>query len=482
MASCTVALACRGVLAGPDSEAATTIDGPRDLFDLRGIDQSHFDQLTDHEAWQEGENEVLLKIMYRLYRDFPMANVESWSRGAPDPAGLAEAPDRFRGEIFRLAGRLTRVEVVRPAAEVARKFELNEYYRCRFLLGSGEPAEVFARQIPNAWKRGRPIDHRAGAYAVFVKEAGNASEEPLPVFAASRVEWYPPTMLGDLGMDAGLFDALRAKSPIEQGFFPMVYVVLTQGWASCSAGAPVWGVFSTFFGLVAQCCTGETEPSHLGLTDLRLTHRGRECFYQLMAAAGRSKPGELIEAASEKLARAGEKRFSVVPLFNEPLTQLGRLVVLSGTARQIIPVRVADKDVLSRFGIDRYYQVLLFTADSQDNPIVFLLRELPEGMPIGGGGEFAEPVTAAGFFFNKWAYQSRQPKWQLAPLLIGRDLERRRPEESARNPLIGTVAGGLFVLGLLGVWLAIWRYTRRDKELREKMIRRRAASDPIEPP
>jgi len=414
---------------GVDSQAAPAVSGPRDLFDLQGIDQSHFDLLSDGTPWQHGENETLLKIIYRLNRSFPLTSVEGWCLGSPRPAALAEDPDAYRGEIFRLSGRVTSVEVLRPAPEERKRFELDEYYRLGFLLGDDEqPAVVFARTIPKAWKQGEPNHARAGAFAVFLK-LGSGAEAPQPVFAASRVAWYPPTRLGDLGFDVGLLDDLPPRS--------------------------------------------------------RLTERTRECFYQMLAAVGRSRPGELLAEAANQLRKAGKDYFSVVPLFNQPVSQQGRLVVLSGSAREVTLVRVGDEDILARFGIDHYYQVFLFTDDSQGNPLVFCVRELPDGMPMGEGAQYREYVTVAGFFFNTWAYRNRrtgaastpQEEWQLAPLLIGRDLKWHPREKPARSAYPGAIAGGLFVLALLGVWLALWRYSRGDERFHRETIARQLAPD-----
>jgi hypothetical protein len=151
----------------------------------------------------------------------------------------------------------------------------------------------------------------------------------------------------------------------------------------------------------------------------------------------------------------------------------------------VIPIRVGDEDVRARFGIDRYYQVFLFTEDSQSNPLLFCVRELPEGMPLGEGFQFAEQVRVAGFFFNTWAYRNRQPgdgvtartQWQLAPLLIGRDLHWHPAEAPASNPLLGAIAAGLFVVALLGVWLALWRYGRGDKQFHDETMARQIAPE-----
>ena len=54
------------------------------------------------------------------------------------------------------------------------------------------------------------------------------------------------------------------------------------------------------------------------------------------------------------------------------------LVKISGSARRLLLVRVADEQVIERFGIDHYYQLYVFTKDSQTNPLVFCLREIPK--------------------------------------------------------------------------------------------------------
>jgi len=445
-----------------DRKKPPAISGPRDLFDLQGIDQSHFDLLTDGTPWQEGENETLLKIMYRLHRNFRPMDVESWCLGNVRPHELARDPDAYRGEIFSLAGRVVSLEVRRLVPEVAERFELDAYYRCGFLLGENEtPAVLFAHTIPEAWKAEPPTDARAGAFGVFLKLAGDDPQQSVPVFVASRVAWYPPTRLGNLGFDGGLFDDLRPRAAADD-----------EG--SADERAP----------------TERPKAGHP--EDYRLSGRNRECFYQMLAAVGRTRPGELRAEAEEQLKQAGKERFSVAPLFNQPSKQHGRLVVLSGTARDVVPVRVGDDDVVARFGIDHYYQVFLFTEDSRSarglpgrNPVVFCVRELPEGMPRGEGPEFAEHVTVAGFFFHRWAYRNRRSgdaaareEWQLAPLLIGRDLVWHAPTKPASNPYFGAIAGGIFVVVLFGLWLALWRYGRGDRRFHQRTIARKYAPAP----
>lgn len=401
---------------GPSAQAAEPATGPRDLFHAAGIDQSQFDRLVDGRPWDSGEEEILLKILFRVHRSFPPATLQRWCRGRVDVGRLSDAADDLRGEIFRLRGRVTAVRACLVDPEAAVRFGLESYYRCEMTLDDDRrPVVLLARTVPQRWKLDEPIDEPAGAMGFFLKLAGDDAAHPLPVFAVERVAWYPSTALGRLGMDVGLLDEVRPG---------------------------------------------------------RLSGRDRECFYQMLAAVGRAKPGALARQSRELLAESGQQRVSVVPLFNQPQTQLGRLVTLTGTTRHVIKVRVDDEDIVQRLGIDHYYQLALFTEDSQSNPLIFCVRSLPRGMPQGEGSGFAERVTVSGFFLKRWTYrvpaQQRasggETERQLAPLLIGRRPVWHAPEPPSRNSLYGAVGGGLFILAILVVWLVVWRVGRNDRK------------------
>jgi hypothetical protein len=312
---------------------------------------------------------------------------------------------------------------------VAARFELPEYFRCRMALeGDRRECVVFARAVPSAWEQGVDIDQPAGAAGLLLKFGETADGRSEPFFAAARMAWFPDTPLGRLGMDVGLLDDLR---PEESG--------------------PADGDFAALAG------------SHLDR--FRLTTRNREAFYQMLAAASRAAPGQLEEwAAAERTGGASD---SVVKLFNDTLSQQGRLVTLAGQAREITEVRVGDDDIRQRFGLDRYYVVFLFTPDSQDNPLAFCTRQLPAGLSPGGGPRFNEPVRVTGFFFNTWAYRSRETeaagraKWQLAPLIIG-GTPIREPPPAAAPRLLGP-RGLLAAAALIAAaaWVA-WRLRVRQ--------------------
>ena len=201
----------------------------------------------------------------------------------------------------------------------------------------------------------------------------------------------------------------------------------------------------------------------------------------MLAAVGRAKPGQLQRLADKELEEQGKKRFSVVPLFNDPAGQRGRLVSLSGNARRVVEVRVQDSGIAERFGINHYYEIYLFTNDSQSNPLVFCVRELPEGMPTGSDPQYSQQVEVAGFFLQTWRYRPELAdelggdpnKLQLAPLLIGREPRWMRPDAAAgKTPWYGPATGMLFIAVLALIWLAIWRSARKDRRFKQDRLQK----------
>ncbi len=445
-------------LSGPSGEdsAATAISGSRELLRRYGLDQTQFRTLVDGRPVSEDETEILLKVMLRI-RDFRTVDRQRWARDELDLAQLVAQTETSRGELFRLSGRVTRVEPQTLRPEVAQRFELAGYARCEFRLGDGQPAVVFAAAVPRQWPKGEPMDAGAGAFAVFLKLATADPNRPMPVFVTRRMAWYPPTPLGSLGMDVALLDDVVDRTGLGR----------TRGLDQQEAAR----------------ATAE-----------------REAFYAMLDAVARAKPGQLSRQAAEQLKHVskdlkraddqGNEHFSVVPLFMKPGEQRGRLVVLSGRARRVVRIDVDDADIVDRFGIDHYFEISLFTDDSEGNPLVFCVRELPSGMPTGDGPDYGEQVRVAGFFLKLWSYYissadqppqpdtGRGPRRQPAPLLIGRQAFWYPRQAPVISPTAGAIAGGLFVLALLGIWLAVWQTGRRDKRFHARTVARTLSADP----
>jgi hypothetical protein len=192
----------------------------------------------------------------------------------------------------------------------------------------------------------------------------------------------------------------------------------------------------------------------------------RECFYQLMATMRRADLGKLFDETN--------REYSAVPLFNEAKQMRGTLMALEGKARRATEVPVKDADIRRRFGIDHFYEVEIFTRDSQSNPLIFNLVELPPGFPIAE--DISKDVRIPGVYLTGFAYnrdatieerqKNEKAKMQKAPLLIGKSLEMIDYDVVA-DPvdwMFGAMLAALAVAMGAGVW-----YWNRNKGLSRKM-------------
>ncbi len=387
-----------GLAAQQAGDAAPKAVAPREFLKLFDFDDAQWASFTDGQPLDEAQRETLLTLLIRLRR-YPLVAEDHFSHSSEAVAKIVGDPADARGQMYLLAGRVTRVERIALGDADRERLLLSAYYRCTWATEQGLQAEVIALHVPAGWKLDEPIDERASARAMFLKllppdkpadDAESQAESDTLLFAAQRVAWHPDNVLGKLGMDFGLFDEVRDKAGLEE----------------------------------------------------------RECFYQLLAAVRRADPRVLRREAREQLAaseeqwrrevddtgltpvertaaRRGLERAAagvsdIVPLFNSPATQRGKLVTVQGEALCAIEIRVDDPDIVQRFGIRRYYEVEMLTDDSQNNPVVCCVAQLPQGMPLGEN--IHEGVRVTGFFFKSWGYQpgdtARPEQRQLAPLIV----------------------------------------------------------------
>lgn len=400
----------------PPSAVEAENSSPREMLELLGV-ASWLDRASDGADFPPEGDELLWRSLYAMRR-FSLVDIDRWQRKDVTPDDVVMSPEKFRGQIASWTGTLVSVSRHEPPAEAAERFNLPAYYRCELeVRADREPAIVYALAVPKAWQKGGEFSDRVGVKGLMVMLAVADGDSPAPVLAARRIAWYPETPLGGLEMDVGLFDEITSR------------------------------------------------PS--------LTVEDRECFYQLLAAVGRTGKNQLLRAVPNENCNA-----SVEPLFNRPETQRGRLVELTGTAKQAVLRRVEDADIVARFGIDHYYEMQVFTADSQDNPLTFCVRELPPGFPQGE--RIIEPVRIAGFFFKKWGYRSAETAEQakpgriskhLAPLLIGREPVWLEPQPADQRFANGVFLV-LFVVLTVVLWFVVSRLSRSDDKFHKQIARR----------
>lgn len=430
-------------------------ENPRDVFKLYGMDDPFFGAFVEDEPFSPDEQQKLWKILLRT-RGFSPVDLERWARRGDQWQAMVADPITYRGEVLAISGRVTKVSRVPLDEDTIARFEMDKVYRVQLVADDGSLVTLYTPVVPNAWLERDDLDEPASALGVLVKRAADDAAPPADdqtedadepvnaksgrlVFAAPRVAWHPQNVLGQLGMDEGLFDTVQNRRPI----------------------------------LAAE----------------------RECFYQLLAAAGRTQPFQLDREAFAQLARlrdnlsrnrsafagngprqqqmqrqldrAERKLYDVVPLFNQPESQTGRLVMFEGDIRRAVEIPVDDADVRQRFGIERYYELAMFTDDSQSNPLICCVLEVPPELPMGE--DIFMRGRVAGFFMKSWAYprgngtpatEPNKVKQQLAPLILGREARvfLRQPTWSDRLSGAGAVAAVL--LALVGILWGAW-YTGR---------------------
>ena len=421
--------------------------GLRELLEQFDIGEPFLAGFVDGEPLDAQQREKLLTLLYRMRRIGPRT-LAKFRKSRREIALIGQNPPEFRGDVITVPG-LTRY-VVREEldAPLREKFQFDAWYRCRLTTFVGTDVTIYTLSVPRAWPLEKPMQQYSRSLAMFVKVLPPSADDPVVetgeginsgpslLFVAPRMAWYPGNLLGGLGMDFGLFDDVRDRSPLEE----------------------------------------------------------RECFYQLLAAVRGAQDGRIERAGREKIAerrdflermarnphqlskdraaarraleRAEQNCDDVVPLFNDPAAQRGKLFVLSGEALRAVEIRVDDPDIVERFGIDHYYEIEIITADSQNNPIVFCVAELPPDMPLGES--IHQGVRIAGFFLKSWAFDSRksaaggsppgQKKHrQLAPLLIAKTVRvLKTPTAQPPSTILPACLVVLVVMGAALMW-----YVRR---------------------
>lgn len=477
-------------------EAQTAREGARELLELAGIDASHFRMIRDNEPLVVDEREVLLKILYRV-RKFGLLSIARWTQPEFEWSELAGEPEKHRAEMFQLTGRVRKVTESQPPPEVVARYGMDRYYLCEMEVGAARrPAVVITTRIPAAWPVGARIDERASAAGLFFKAGGEADATRKLVFLARRVAWHPDriqeeapatnlgmTMLGDLGMDVGLLENVEDRSEIDdeerEAFYQLLWAVeradtaqlVRQGRQKLDRLAKTW----------RRKSQEQTRRIAQLRTEIKRRVAAKQPTGELPAQLKQTRIDEALVRRS--LARAEEGASSVFPLFNRPGQQRGRLVVLEGNARRAVKIVVgsgdANSDILARYGIDHYYEIELFTSDSENNPLVFCVRELPPGFPTGE--DINEGVRLAGFFFKTWAFHTQGGadgpvrRRHLAPLLIARAPIWIQPPPAASGTIYGAIAAGLFVAAALGIWIGLWRLGRGDQAFRRRALAPRRA-------
>jgi hypothetical protein len=431
-ALCLAALTAQVALA--QAERHTGVATADELFHLFGMDEDFFQKFRDDTSWKDDEQEPLMRVLVRLAQIKP-ADLARWTVREFKNSDIANHPRNFSGQILGLEGRVVRVTPIEPPVEQQNRYDLEKFYRCEIdLINDAGAAVVFAVNIPKHWKLNAPISEPISAAALFLKRGPqDNSRGPVLCFAADRIAWHPDTLLGNLRMDYSLFDTVRH--------------------------------------------------------DRAITDSERECFYQVLAAAGRApaeEQNDLVISADD----TADATARLVALMARPEAHEGELHSFRGVARRAVKIQITDPETIARFGVDHYFELVVFVEldgyadiggkNVNSHPVVFCLRELPAGMPTGEN--IAEMVRASGFMFKKWRYTTQLVGKKgtglrvASPLLIGKQAtwERRAAPPRRFDPIVGGSVVGAIACTMLFVW---W-YSRRERRIHDEVFaRRRAATE-----
>jgi hypothetical protein len=437
----------------------------REILAIAGWDASRLAAFDDGAAFSDDQRMQALQLLRRL-RSFDSASIDGWVEEGLRPDSVLAEPSGHQGKLVQLAGRVTQVSKRPLASADAARLEMPEYFECELSFDKhAGKATVLTTRVPRAWFAAKTLNEPVTTAALYLRKLPG-SDPPQAIWLAKEIAWHPTVVdeprvslgnaiLGSLGMDVGLLDGIRSRGPIRGEEREAFYQMLD---AAGRIGAHQLARF-------AQGNVGHQRDRWMQ-DAANTTNRARRAL------------------AQEVSRRANDGRYSVAPLFNEPEQNIGQLFTFDGVARRAVRIEVGTQkdggpsDVLRRFGIDHYYEIEVFTDDSQNYPLVFCVRELPAELKPGASQHV--PVRMAGFFFKDWLYTARGtssganedadatgPRSQFAPLLVGRGPLFLKVKE-ARGDWSRLVGGSLFVLGLVSFGALAWWFARDERKFSER--------------
>jgi len=460
------------------------------------------EQLAAHADGQPLEEEpqavaLLLKLLFRL-DTLPPGKLQQWALSGEDFEALALArPGQQRGLCFSVNGRVQRVQEIKLQPRDADRLQFPRYFRCFCLVGPADtPVVVYARHVPAAWLKDDKLDQRISVTGIYLGRGAPVGNEDALVMVTPRLAWHSDSLLGDLGVDVGLLGNVADGGPIagseQEIFYQMLAAVGRTGVAESLRNAQ-----------------RELKQRYRELLDRRreLTERAPALKKRVAAAASGSETAAEARAElrrnTEELGRLTLQIERVVsgasellPMLEEPKRQHGKVKLIRCLARRIVEIKITDPEIRRRFGMDHYYQidalgtleltvrvhtrqgvqdgkVAYETKEMWSYPVTFCVRSLPEG--LSPGEQLHEEIAVPAFFFKNWSYdtsdlEGHSSTRRVAPLLIAREPIRLLPPQSGSNTLAGVLSGVLFATVVLGIWIAVWRAHRADRQFQSKLL------------
>jgi len=413
--------------------ALSAVQSPVEYFSTWGLSPAHVqEQFKDTAGRDEfslsgAEFQLVVRMLDRFQRA-PNQWRQEWedSSLAFQRSQANEYQEQYR--LVRMRGQIIKVIKIAVPDDVAVITNSNDLFAVQLQLEHAEKAWVVVPDLPIGLPVGTNLHEKGGASVIVLNVPDpvvNTESEKTILAVAPRLNWWPQTPFGKIGMNYGLFtsvdDGVPLKASEAEAFYASLSASVKQN--EIPDGPPIDD----------RSLVSLLDPS----SDWLQLHRGDQ-------------------------------------------------IVLDGTARRITKVFVESPRDQNVLGSDHYWEIFVFVATPllkigdgfQDTyPIVYCCTELPQGLPVGE--QVNEPVQIAGFIFKRYRYVTRrlnrqkngtsrgQP--QESPLLIGKSLSWLPVKQPLRFPGGMTWLPALTALALIGWIMKGFFQSRRRSRLTETL-------------
>lgn len=149
--------------------------------------------------------------------------------------------------------------------------------------------------------------------------------------------------------------------------------------------------------------------------------------------------------------------FQFADLYFHPEAWHGRLVTFRGHARKISEFNVEGEN---EPGFKMLYEVVMFPADAQQNPVIVICTEIPEDVRVGT--HVTDDVSVTGYFFKLYGYSAAGDA-RKAPLLLAQRIEARPAQVGSPVNSLSMQTVILIVLAALVMVALVVRSFRTDR-------------------
>ncbi len=416
--------------------------GFRELLEIAGVGPDKIAAVSPT-GLTDADWEILAQLVRRL-QQHDEADLARWTL----PKQL-EFSSQSVGELFEVAGTVNRVETLPLPTTIAERLEVTQLYRCRVKANDSQELTVLALKIPRRWDVTQPLAEPVSFRGVLLR----AGEDYL--FLATRLRWFPTAgiasgkfLLAQHGMDASLWEEIVQRSP----------------FVSPDKGQEAVAFYS--------CLAAIRQVPAAKLAALTVENINRDVS---SSDSPLTRIDKQIAAAVKEQAARGLS--SVAPLFLDPEQQVGELVRIEGTARRAVRIAVEDITLLAaKDSLREYFELEVFTGDSQNLPLVCCVTSLPAEFPTGDA--IHAEVRLDGVFFKMWQYRSRKivetdgetttQQQSYTPVVLGATITWLRQPSPAPRWWGLVVGGAIFAAMMFGLLRMVFTFRRGPTRLPDR--------------